>query len=290
MSEESRRQQLVDLEMNKPPEIDDGRGGPEDDSGGGAGKWIALVVLLLAIGGAAWYFLGRSTPPPPAVTEAPPPSRPAPAPVEPEAVEPEEEEESTIDLPPLNASDELIRELAVQVSSHPQLGRWLVNEDLASRFVAAVDNVADGKLPRAHVGFLAPEGSFQVMESGGEILVDPKSYERYDLLTAVFVSLDTEASAKLYRDLRPLFQEAYQNLGYPDRDFDDTLAKAVNKLLNTPEVEGPVALREETQRYELAEARLEGLEPAQKALLRTGPENARRIKAKLRQLAAALAL
>ena len=119
---------------------------------------------------------------------------------------------------------------------------------------------------------------------------DPASYRRWDLATAIFVSLDTRGTARAYRHLHPLFEEAYRDLGFQRGSFDDVLSLAVNRLLAVPVPEGPIALTPADSLYLYRDPALEQLSAAQKQLLRLGPENARRVQAKLRELASALAL
>ena len=44
----------------------------------------------------------------------------------------------------------------------------------------------------------------------------------------------TALSIKAYRSLRPLIRDAYRELGYPTQDFQDTLIRAVDELLQVP--------------------------------------------------------
>jgi Protein of unknown function (DUF3014) len=194
------------------------------------------------------------------------------------------------DLPSLDASDAFLRKLAAGLSSNPGWSKWLLTDRLAQRFVASVDNIAEGRSPKPHLGVLAASGDFKVRERGDAATVDPASYRRYDAVAGVIASLDVKGSAQLYQETRPLFADAYKALGYPDRNFDDALAKAIRQLLATPEPSGDLALRAAVKSWKLADPTLEDLTPAQKHLLRMGPENERKIKQKLRELAEALNL
>jgi hypothetical protein len=212
-----------------------------------------------------------------------PPSAPPPEVVE-DTAEP-------LVLPALDASDEVVRTLVAGLSARPELARWLVHDQLIRRFVVVVDNVAEGVSPRGHVEFLAPGDEIQVLEAGDDsLLLDEASYRRYDPLAAVVASLDTEGTVHLYRSLRPLIDEAYRDLGYPDRPFDETLEEAVASLLAVPVVTGAVRLEAGVVSYRYADPRLEDLTAAQKHLLRMGPDNTRRIQGKLRDLARALGI
>lgn len=248
-------------------------------------KVAAAVVVVLALAAGAWYFFFRGEKAaPPAAAPAEEVATGGPS----EAAPPPAEEE--IELPPLPQSDPLVRELVGRLSSNPRLASWLATDDLVRRFVVTVDNLAEGRSPAVHLRFLDPGAGFQARQEGGRLRVDPASYRRYDLLTGAFVSLDTEGAARLYRRLEPLIDQAYRDLGYPDRDFDDTLARALGRLLAVPVTDGDLALTPREADYGLADPTLESLSPAAKHLLRMGPDNARRVQAKLRQLTRALGI
>jgi hypothetical protein len=140
--------------------------------------------------------------------------------------------------------------------------------------------------------FLAPGAPFRVAHSGGRMFIDPASYRRFDLLAATFVSLDTEGVARLYSQLHPLLQEAYGELGLPAPSFDAVLTDAVGNVLAVEVPEGPVEIVPATTGtgFEFADAGLERRSAAAKHLLRMGPGNARRVQAKLREIAGALGI
>ncbi len=247
---------------------------------------ISPLVIALAIAGilACSVFIyfqivrGMSpgepaAPPPPVPQESPPP---------PEPVAPE------IEVPHLDASDQVIRSLAGTLSEHPRLAATLAPDNLVRRFVAAVVNVANSESPRSHVGHLEPDGAFRVSEREGMLYVDSDSYGRYDTLTSVFDSLDDGQSLRLYRSLKPLFDQAYHELGYPGGDFDDALARAIDRVLLTPVPEGGVAVKRRVNTYRFVDPQLEALSPVEKHLVRMGPANARKIKSKIRLLRAEL--
>ena len=192
-------------------------------------------------------------------------------------------------LPAIDESDPFVRELVTQLSSHPQIARWLVTDDLIRRFAAAVANVSLGDSPSPHLGFLAPSEGFAVSEGEGGVYVAPRSYARYDLFADAFASLDEAGIASLYATLRPLIGGAYRDLGYDD-DFADALALAVERLLEVPALEGRVPVSRLVVTYEYGDPELEGLDAAQRHFLRMGPRNVRMVQDKLRKLAPALGI
>ena len=82
----------------------------------------------------------------------------------------------------------------------------------------------------------------------------------------------------------PLFQEAYEYLGYPSAYFNDRLIDVIDHLLATPVVDGPIRLVRPHVLYKYADPDLEALSAGRKALIRIGPDNANRVKQKLREI------
>jgi hypothetical protein len=252
---------------------------------------VAVAAVL-----AAGAFFGRQLLEPLTAPVAP---DEAPAPPEPGRVEPpapsgppaaEAEPAPSEELPPLVESDAFVRERAARASTRPELAAWLAGEGLVERFVAAVDAVANGESPRAELRELAPQGPFRASERAGRSVADPSGGARYDLVSAVFASLDPQLCAALHRQLLPLFEAAYAELGRREGDFDEVLARAFRELLRAPVRDGEIELVPRLRSYRYADPALEALSPAQKQLLRMGPDNARRVQAKLRELAPALGL
>lgn len=244
------------------------------------GSVAAAVLLLILIGGAAWYWLRPSDDAPPAEASAPGmPAGPLPSPGT-----------GAVDLPPLDASDEFVRGLVARLSSHPQLARWLVTDDLIRRFVGVVVDLAGGSNPSAHLRFMAPEGAFTTERRDGGLVMAQASQRRYDLLAATFASLDAPGSAQLFGQLRPLIEEAYRELGIPGTSFDEVLAMAVGNLLAVQPRDEPLEVLGADGIYLFADPELESRRGAEKALLRMGPANTRRIQGKARELARELGI
>jgi hypothetical protein len=184
----------------------------------------------------------------------------------------------------------MVRELARGFSPQPSFSAWLSAVGLIQRFVAVVDNIAEGVSPRSNLSFLAPSGTFQTVTRQGRLYVDPRSYERFDTIADVLASLDPRGAVELYRKLRPLCEDAYRDLGHPRGQFGDAVARAMRTLLGTPVVEGEIEVSPKVITYAFADPRLEALSPAQKHLLRMGPRNLRLVQGELRALATALGI
>ena len=204
----------------------------------------------------------------------------------------ETEDEQPADEPPLdvglNESDDLVREQLGACSTRPGFEKWLKNGELIRKAVAVTVNIANGESPAAHLHSLLPAGKFKVIETSGKIYLDPNSYKRYDQAAAIFTSLDSAVIVSLYRRAGHLIEEAFKDLGYPDKKFDDVLHRAIDILLTAPIIDREIILKEKVTTYMFVDPRLEKLNPAGKHLLRMGPENIRKIQAKLREIAALL--
>ncbi len=184
--------------------------------------------------------------------------------------------------------DELVRTAAARLSAHPSLAALLINDRLLERFVAAVDAVAGGFSPRDEVDFLSPRRAFLVREDEGRLVIAAGSYRRYSAATDVFASLDVDGSVELYRKFRPRLEEIFEQTAWASEDFDSRFREAVDHLLEIEVPAGQVEVEQRAIVYAFAEDSLENLSHAQRQLLRMGPENARRVQGKLRQLRDAL--
>ena len=259
--------------------------------GGGRGTKTtvigAVVVLLVVTIGivAVWWFGGGDDGEQQAVVQV----DPTPVPIPPTPT-PTEAEQRALELAhlELESSDEAVRTAVGQVASHGRLASWLAHDRLLRRAVAVADNIASGVSPRVHVPFLAPEGRFSVVERDGRLFIDPKSYARYDDLADTVASVDVGAAADLYRELEPLLEQAYRELGYPSADLRDLMVRTAREVLSTPVLEGDVEVREKVVTYLFVDPTLEGLDPAQRHLLRMGPENVMKIQSTLSELMLAI--
>lgn len=273
--------ELKDFEMKS-----DAPGGVGGEQGATTPRWpwaIAAAVVVLAVIAFIWFRPSQTEEP--AAQEA----------GEPAVSQPLDSAENAGDLvigevPTLAESDTWLQNVVGQLSSHPELAEWMLTPELIQGFVVVVDNIAEGVAPRKHLEMVAPEEGFGVKESDGKVFVDPTNYQRFNLLVDVIESLDTAGTAELYQAMRPLCQQAYQDLGYPGDSFDATLSRAVNRLLATPVMDQPVALEKKITAYRFEDPALEELSPAAKQFLRLGPENLKRLQIKVRALARAIGL
>jgi len=204
-----------------------------------------------------------------------------------EVVEPEpvaaEPDGPVVQLPNLNDSDGLVFEGLRAFRSGVAVIRLLVSDQLVRKFVVLVDNISRGEYPQTGLPYRGIEQEMPVQNIDENLFVmDASAHGRFDQIIDIFVALDTDQAVTLYRTLSPLFQQAYAEIGFRNVNFDDTLRSAVNIILRTPYIEGPYQLVKPSVMYLYADASIENLQNVQKQLIRIGPENTEKVKAKLR--------
>lgn len=253
--------------------------GDREPTSPGKGRLLAILIAVIALAAGGFLLIRKLTfeaeAPVAAETEQAAPAT---------ATPPDPELRPAIDLPDLDASDEITRRLVQTLSAHPSLAAWLATDDLVRSFTAAVVNISEGTTPKAHLGILAPREPFTARSGPGGRHPTAKGYARYDAVTEVFTSIDTTGTVQLYEQLEPLIDNAFLELGYPGEEFRRVLIGALDHLLAAPNLESDVALEETVAAFEYADPELEALSAAQKQLLRMGPDNVRKVQRKIRDL------
>ncbi|MCB1842892.1 MAG: DUF3014 domain-containing protein, partial [Halioglobus sp.] len=201
---------------------------------------------------------------------------PSPAPAE-EAPEP---------APPPTAeeADAMLLGTLQAASLQPQLLALLNVAHPLDVSVAMVDWLAQGVVPRKLLAVPALP-AFPVTENDdGQLVMGDAAYARYDGLARAVAAADTAALAAGFHKLRSLLEGAYGKLGLDEDKFDNALIRALDQVLATPEIAGPILLARKSVMYTYADPGLEQLPDVQKQLLRMGPDNLRVIKEQARTL------
>lgn len=270
------------------------------------GRVLLLISLagVLAIAAYSWW-VWRGSEPPASPAPARTPVASAPALVERKEAGPpairfpvEPPPASAEALPSLDESD-----LEFARSLEGLLGRERLSQlrmaGFVRRCVATIDNLARSHAP-AHLWPANPAaGRFDAAEQEGQVVIGADNELRYTPFVLLVESADVARVVAMYRSTYPLFQQAYEELGYPGRHFNDRLVEVIDHLIAAPEpaqpvlvepvkVQGPMQLARPWVHYVFADPRLESLSAGQKIMVRVGTVNERRLKAKLAKLRAAL--
>lgn len=255
---------------------------------------VIAAIILAAAFGYHWYK-GRESaemtvepvaaPPPPEQPQ--PPQYPVPESV-PEAPAEGEPKPAAPPLPDLGTSDAPFRSSVAALTGPAPVEAFLVPDGVIRKLVVSIDNLSDSTLGMRFRAIRKIDGAFAVEARGDATYLSPENYARYDRAVNALEAVDTGSLVALYFRYYPLFQEAYRDLGYPSRYFNDRVIAIIDHLLATPDVSGPVELVRPKVLYQYKDPDLESLSVGQKTLIRMGPEHAASVKAKLREIRKAI--
>lgn len=189
--------------------------------------------------------------------------------------------EQVTELPALDESDEPLLESLSQLMAIEQFRSLFNLNYIVNRFVTTVDNLSRKTIPRKYLSTQPVAGRFVTHSKGGVVYLDEKNYDRYQPLVSLLESVDLEKLVAVYIHFYPLFQEAYEDLGYPSAYFNDRLIEVIDELLATPEIHTPVKLVRPRILFKYADPGLEQLSSGQKILIRIGADNADKVKESL---------
>jgi len=255
---------------------------------------VAIAVIVLCVVVATFFFFRRAeeilAPPaptpvaiPPALTETMPITPMPTTTNEPAINHPLETPPPAEPLPALDQSDAQFLN-----SIGPALGsEWLAQllpEEIIRRIVVTVDNLPRKQLPAKLVPLKRASGGFVVDGEGESLVIGALNSARYATYVQLFQAINPSKLVSVYAQYYPLFQSAYEDLGYPKAYFNDRLVEAIDDLLAAPEVQEPIHLVQPKVLYEFADPGLAERSAGQKILLRMGHENAGKIKAKLGEI------
>jgi hypothetical protein len=246
--------------------------------------WSAGIVIAAAIAIGVYYRFYSPVPKVPQQASAP--TQPAPSANTPPAIQhpipTPATQAAAPPLPSLDKSDPLVRGSLIGLMGKQAVARFLVPQSIVRHVVVTVDNLPRKKLAAELRPIQPTPGGTIVDHQGGITTLSAQNYARYTPFVDAVSAIDPQALAALYFRLYPLFQQAYENLGYPGKYFNDRVVQAIDSLLATPDVRGPIALVRPKVFYQFADPKLEALPAGQKLLIRMGPQNAAVIEQKLR--------
>jgi hypothetical protein len=248
---------------------------------------VAAAVIVVAAG--TWYYLQSRHATPPRAPEAVQTPPPAETPAEPAIQHPlpgGRDSAAQAPLPALADSDAAVSDALGQLVGAGAVKDYLLPDGIIRRLVVTIDNLPRQKVAVAKRPTGAVAGSFAANGDELHATLDAQNFARYQPMVAVIGKLDVQQLAAVYIRFYPLFQQAYQDLGYPNGYFNDRLVQVIDNLLETPQPTGPILLVRPNVMYLFADPALESRSAGQKLLIRMGPDNAAVIKAKLVELRA----
>ena len=196
-------------------------------------------------------------------------------------------------LPPLDNSDSNIQaklEILLADDVFQEKSSMLFNNELIRKIVLSIDNLGRGeisyKYPPASISIKPFERSVRAaatQQDPPHYFMGDATFSRYNQAVAVFAAIDKVALAKFYRWGRPLWQQAYNELGSAEASFNKVTITALDRLLSAPDIDGDIALVRPSVMFKYADPSLEKRSDSDKLMLRLGPDNRRILKAALRE-------
>lgn len=193
-----------------------------------------------------------------------------------------------VEAEPLDESDGAIKNAFMTMATSPLVGKYLINEGLLQKFVINVNSIANQEMSPNYSLVVAPEEEFRVYQQADREWIDTSSYKRYNAYIDALESMSTDDLVKLMDTYRGTLEAKFAEISPPNTSFDSMLLKAINELLNTPIIPLPIEVYSDSVMFKFKDEQIEALSGPQKQLIRTGPENTRRIKDILRDLQDAL--
>lgn len=274
---------------------DEDRLTPQNKSKSTSGIAIVAIILAVIIAGGAYYYLsGDAEPveevevtevtlPEPAPAQPIPVVDPVPEPPQVTASKPPEPVQEPAPpqpkpLPSLNDSDQYLTNQIESLTEGMNINQLLQDQDIARKFVVFVDNLSQEQLAKNASPLKGPSQGFTVTDVANKAYINPDSYHRYDVYADLVANINTEQLLHSFKQAYPIFEQAYDELGYQNSSFTDKLNLAMESLLEAPIINGPIQVNTVSVNYKFVDPNLESLPAAQKLMIRMGPENTKKIQ------------
>jgi hypothetical protein len=247
---------------------------------------IVAAVATILVGAAAYLFWPQSQPEPAPVQVQAPPSTPAPPPpVTPEVrhvIEPPPAAAAA--LPALADSDKFIIDALAKLVGNKSLMKLFHADRFLRNFVATIDNLPTRRAPMKVMPVEHAAGQFVTVGPEDDLAISPSNATRYTPYVRIAAAVDSKRLVALYVRLYPLFQQAYEELGYPNKYFNDRLIVVLDDLLAAPLIKEPVKLVQPNVYFQYADPDLEARSIGQRILMRLGSKNELSVKTKLGEI------
>ena len=248
-------------------------------------KTIGLLVVVILLVGVVlgYYFMQENTTP-----EPPPLGAAMPVPVAPppdEVEQPQPVPENVLPpLPQLKDSDQVMQEVLTDLLAGNTFKKYFRLEEIVRHIVVTIDNLPRKTAAERLFPTKPVSGKFITRGDEENLTISSKNAARYTPYVRIAEMVDTKKLLATYSRFYPLFQRAYQELGYPTGSFNDRLVTVIDHLLDAPEIKGSVRLVQPHVLFQYANPALEGESVGRKIMMRMGRENEAKIKSKLREI------
>ena len=247
---------------------------------------VLVAVIAVVLGGSIaayfyWQHIQQKLEPMQVQVPPPPPVLP---PQKPEVREVIDVPLSPLALPALSDSDNFMIESLAGLVGNKSLMKFFHTERVIRNIVATIDNLPSSRAPMSVMPVERVPGKFVTTSTESELSISPENAARYTPYVRIADAINAKRLVEVYVRLYPLFQQAYEELGYPKKYFNDRLIETIDNMLETPVINEPIRLVQPNVLYQFADPELEGRSIGQRILMRTGSKNEENILAKLREI------
>lgn len=251
------------------------------------------LLLLIGSGIAAYLYFQNSQPKPAPISVEVPEIKPPTPLSEMAAPKPRlvlDDPPEKLELPKLESTDHFMSNALASLVNNKALMNIFSSDQLIHNIVVTIDNLPRKKVSMRFMPIKKAPGKFIPMAGEETTVISPNNSARYTPYMQFAEAVDPKQLVDLYIQLYPLFQEAYEEIGYQDQYFNDRLIAVLDHLLASPEIQEPVQLVQPKFYYQYADSDHESRSIGQRILMRIGSDNAQIIKAKLQGIKQALML
>lgn len=240
--------------------------------------WLlgAVVVVGLIVG-----FYMMQDEPVPEVLPTPPAIVPLVIPQEPVEMKPVQQ--STLPpLPTLKDSDPAMIDALATLLGKDAFQKHFRLEMIVRHIVTTIDNLPNKSAAARLFPTKPVSGQFITQGDEENRSISTNNFSRYAHYVSIAEAVDAKKLVAVYMRFAPLFQRAYQNLGYPKGIFNERLITVIDHLLGAPDLKGRIALTQPNVMFQYADPDMEAQSAGRKILMRMGSQNAQKVKAKLK--------
>ncbi|MCQ2403020.1 MAG: DUF3014 domain-containing protein [Lentisphaeria bacterium] len=171
-------------------------------------------------------------------------------------------------------------EAAGALTGNPLFQQLLSQDSTLKLLVRLLDAVANGEAP---VGLLNFVGDFQKFQAGrnaeGYLAATTATTNRFGRFIDAFTSIPPADAAGWYRRAEPKMQEILRAMGYHELTMRQLVTNAFTVILQIPEFSfDPELVPRGAEIFEYQDPIFQGLNDAQKLIVRQGPENCAKVR------------
>ncbi len=175
--------------------------------------------------------------------------------------------------PPLNQSDAPLKQAMGESEQFAAVVGWLTQDELVRKSVVAVDNLAKGNVIAKYRPLNFSHKQLVVESRDNKLYLDRRNFNRYNLWVDTLTQIEPTTWAQWIDRYQPILDQAFGELGYKDKTFNQQLKAGLDQILAAPVLTTDIELVRPSVYYKYADKEIEKLPGIQKLMIRMGPEN-----------------